>query len=445
MQTQKIKANIISLGCSKNLVDAECMSRILLDEKIDLVPTPDEAGVVIVNTCGFIESAKREAIDVILEIAEKKKAGICEFLIVTGCLAQRYEKDIISDLPEVDAILGTSSYQEIGRTVLSLYGQNTQEAEPKSPLGHMRLNRLVSTDGYAWLKIAEGCSRRCAFCAIPMIRGQYISRPVEDIVEEAENLAAQGFGEIILTAQDTTFYGMDLYKKRMLPELIRKLSRIDGIRLLRIMYTYSDGITEDLISEMKSNPKVAKYLDMPIQHGDNRILKAMNRHDTAESIFTVVERLRKEMPDIVIRTTVLVGFPGETQEAFLRLKELVEKISFDRMGGFVFSPEEGTPAEKMPDPVPQETAQQRLDEVMVLQKQITEKRNMSRIGQITDVLIESVSEDGIFYIGRSYGEAPEVDSSVYVLAPHKALDIGEVIPVRIVNAEHYELIGEALS
>ena len=437
---------IISLGCSKNLVDSECMTRILLDDQMHLVTDPSAANVIVVNTCGFIESAKKEAIDTILEMAEyKKPKGNCDFLVVTGCLAQRYAEDIRRDLPEVDEVLGTGHYQDIAKAIRALYGEYEGPVEnfigEPGSLAHMRINRVVSTNVFAWLKIAEGCSNRCAYCAIPMIRGPYRSRPLEDLVQEAAFLADSGSSEIVLTAQDTTRYGMDLYGKRMLPELIREISKIDTVRLIRIMYTYSDGITDELVREIAENPKVAHYIDMPIQHGDDFVLKSMNRHDSSATITDSINRLRNKIPGIILRTTVMVGFPGETKKAFENLLKNLDAWAFDRLGCFIFSPEENTDAFNMMGKVRKDTAQKRFDILMSRQKEISMKRNEARLQQIVDVTIESISEDGIFYIGRSFGEAPEVDPSIYVAATNDPLEIGQSYAVRIVDFSEYDLTG----
>jgi len=443
---KSIQVYMISLGCSKNLVDAECMTRILLDDKMAMVNEPSTADVIIVNTCGFIESAKKEAIDTIFEMADyKSPKGKCDYLVVTGCLAQRYAEDIRHDIPEVDEVLGTSHYHDIAKSIRMLYGEfagpvENFVSEPGS-LAHMKTNRVVSTNSYAWLKIAEGCSNRCAYCAIPLIRGPYISRLLEDILSEAAFLSESGSSEIILTAQDTTRYGMDIYGKRMLPELLRELSKLPDIRLIRIMYSYSDGITEELIKEMAGNPKIAHYLDMPVQHGDNTVLQSMKRHDTAEMITDSLERLRKEIPDIVLRTTVLVGFPGETAESFENLMKQIALWRFDRLGCFVFSPEEGTEAFSMKGRVRKDVAEKRYSKVMALQQGISESKNQARMQTITDVTIETISDDGIFYVGRSYGEAPEVDPSIYVAAASEPLVIGKSYPIRIVDCSAYDLTG----
>ena len=441
---EAITAHIIGLGCPKNLVDAECMATILLENHVQIVSDCEDAECIIVNTCGFIEPAKKEAIDTILRAADFKTSHKCRFLIVTGCLAERYREDILRDLPEVDAVLGTREYHYIYHAIHSLYQGSPVTCDFLSPLEHMRKHRAVSTKGYAWLKIAEGCSNRCAYCAIPMIRGSYVSRPMEDLLEEAAFLVSQGHHEIILAAQDITHYGVDIYGERRLPELLKLLTAIPDLRWLRLMYTYSDGMTDALIDEIATNDKIVKYIDMPIQHGDNDVLRSMRRRDTAESIVEGVERLRRKIPDIILRTTVLVGFPGETEEAFTHLLELLRKVEFDRLGAFPFSCEEGTDAADMPNPVDPELVTTRWQEVMELQQEISLKKNIARIGKSFNVALESISEDGVFYIGRSYGEAPGIDPEILVLSPNGPLEIGQVVPVRIVDASHYELTGESL-
>ena len=443
---RNVTVSIISLGCSKNLVDSECMTRILIDDQMEMVSDPSMADVIIVNTCGFIESAKKEAIDTILEMADyKMPKGKCDFLVVTGCLAQRYAEDIRSSIPEVDEVIGTSHYQDIAKSIRILYGEYSGPvenfvSEPGS-LSHMRVNRVVSTKNYAWLKIAEGCSNRCAYCAIPLIRGPYISRPLDDIVKEAAFLAESGLSEIILTAQDTTRYGLDIYGKRMLPELIREISKIPKVHLIRIMYTYSDGISDELVDEISNNPKVAHYLDMPVQHGDDSVLQAMKRRDSAQMITNAIERLRKAIPDIILRTTVMVGFPGESKESFDNLMKQIDVWRFDRLGCFVFSPEEGTEAFDMKVRVRKDVAEKRYNKIMAKQQEISLAKNQERMQTITDVTIESISDDGIFYVGRSYGEAPEVDPSIFVAAANEPLEIGRTYSVRLVDSSAYDLTG----
>ncbi|MCH4153090.1 MAG: 30S ribosomal protein S12 methylthiotransferase RimO [Saccharofermentans sp.] len=447
-----IKITLISLGCSKNLVDCECMSRMLRDYGYSIIDDVSDSDVAVINTCGFIESAKSEAIDTILRCADyKTQGGRLKYIIVTGCLSQRYPEDILKEMPEVDAILGTSHYQDICRVVTELFAQDnsgdcTQAkisyVSDPGGLKHLLTDRDISTGSYAWLKIGEGCLHRCAFCAIPLIRGSFVSRPFEDIISEAEIIASKGIKELILAAQDTTNYGVDLYHERRLPQLLRALSGIEGIRVIRVMYGYMDGIDDSLISEIATNPKVASYLDIPIQHGCNKILKAMYRKDTVELITERLEKIRKAIPDIIVRTTVMVGFPGETQEDFEELKSNLIKWRFDRLGCFIFSPEEGTRAFDMPNQVDADIKQQRYDEIYELSRKISEDSVKSRLGTEIYVIIDSVADDGIFYIGRSYGESPEVDPSVYVISQDGELNIGDMVKVRIVDcSDEYDMTG----
>ncbi len=443
-----IKITLLALGCSKNLIDCENMSTELKKAGYNVINDVPESDIVVINTCGFIESAKKEAIDVILEVADYKvPAGNIKKIIVSGCLSQRYPEDILKELPEVDAVLGTAHYGDIVDVVSKLAAELDVETTKKINLtsgkggfSHLVTDRELSTDAYAWLKIGEGCLHRCSFCAIPLIRGTFVSRPMEDIIEEAKIIAGRGVKELVLAAQDTTNYGIELYKERRLAELLKKLSEIDGIELIRVMYGYMDGITPELIEEMANNPKVAHYLDIPIQHGSDKILKAMYRRDNAELITSRLEMIRKAMPDCIIRTTVMVGFPGETEEDFRIMKENLKKWKFDRLGCFIFSPEEGTPAYDLPDQVDDETKQRRYDEIYELQKEISAEQSEKRIGTVTRVNICSVSDDGIFYIGRSYGESPEVDPVIYVASQEEELKIGGFYDVKIVEcSDEYDL------
>ena len=449
MNNSDTKISLIALGCSKNLVDAECMSKLLSEHGYTIVPDFHDAEIVVINTCGFIESAKTEAINTILEVADEKvPSGNVKFIVVTGCLAQRYPEDIKKDLPEVDAVLGTAHYQDICDCIDKLYGTEGPAFDSASNttgvggLAHLMNDRAISTTGYAWLKIGEGCLNRCAFCAIPLIRGSFVSRPEEEILAEARDIASRGYKEIILTAQDTTNYGIDLYKKRALPGLLRKLSEIDGFETIRIMYGYMDGINEELIDAIADIPKVAHYLDIPIQHGSDRILNAMRRRDTAELITAKLEMIRKRIPDIIVRTTVMVGFPGETEEDFETMISNLRKWRFDRLGCFVFSPEEGTVAFDMPDQVPEEIKQARYEKVYEVQKEITEDSAKKRLGTCVKVLIDSVADDGIFYVGRSYAEAPEDDPVIYVAnSSDFDLVIGESYDVKLVEVSDYDITG----
>lgn len=440
------KVYLLALGCSKNLVDAECMSAILKLDHHVIVSTPQDADVIVVNTCGFIESAKTEAIESILAMSDYKKPnGNSDYLIVTGCLSQRYAEDILTDMPEVDAVLGTADYGRISETISMLYstGQRSLELPNRAgSLEHLNVKREPSSGGkYAYIKVAEGCFNRCSYCAIPGIRGDFVSRPMEDIVSEASQLSSDGFEELILIAQDTTRYGLDLYGHRALAQLLRELCQLPQVKLLRILYVYSDGLTDELIDLMKTEDKIAHYLDFPIQHASNNVLKKMNRRDTLDSIRQVITKLRSAMPDIILRSTVMVGFPGEKSEDFNILLAALEEFKFDRLGCFIFSPEEGTPAYDYKPKVRSDVAATRLDKVMKLQQSISLEQNRKRIGTIIPVTLETIHEDGIFYIGRSYGEAPEVDPVILVAADREDMTIGRICDVKIVDAGEYDLTG----
>lgn len=447
-ENQLIKIALVSLGCPKNLVDSECMMSLLKSKGFILTDNISEANVAVINTCGFIESAKKEAIDTILSVGDLKKPnGNIDHIVVTGCLPQRYDKDILESMPEVDVVLGTSHYKDIADVIASFYGDRSSDNDLVSEAGgidHLLTEREITTTGYAYLKIGEGCRNRCSFCAIPIIRGNYVSRSLEDILEEAKSIVSRGYKEIILAAQDTTNYGIDIYGERSLTKLLKEITKLDGLETVRIMYGYMDGMDDDLINEIKNNNKIAHYLDIPIQHGDDTVLKAMNRRDTVEKITNVINKLRTEIPDIIIRTTVLVGFPGETQEMFDNLISNLKIWRFDRLGCFAYSPEEGTPAYDMDGQIDEKTKASRCEKVYEVQRTISEELNKKRIGTVTKVSIESISDDGIFYKGRSYGEAPEVDPEIYVAATNSELEIGKTYEVKIVDSSDYELTGVTL-
>ncbi|MBP1757684.1 MAG: rimO [Firmicutes bacterium] len=444
------KVYLLSLGCAKNLVDSESMSQILRNEGYDLVDTPHVADILLVNTCGFIESAKKEAIDSILQLAEyKQPQGSARFLIVAGCLPQRYAGDILQSLPEVNAVIGTADYGKIHEVIAKLE-RTASGADSQLPdlpgaggsLSHLTVARTPSTpQDYAYIKVAEGCSNRCAYCAIPGIRGPFISRPFEEIVAEAARLSQAGYSELILIAQDTTRYGLDLYGQRRLVELIRAICQLPEVRLVRILYVYNDGLTDELIDLMAQEPKVAHYIDFPIQHASDAILKAMNRRDSQANIRQTIARMRQAMPDIILRSTVLVGFPGETEEDFQQLMEFLQEIRFDRLGCFVFSAEEGTAAAEMKPKIKKSVAKARMDEVMRQQQRISLESNQKRVGQVYAVTLESVADDGVFYKGRSYAESPDVDPDIWVAASQADLQLGQTVQVRIVEANEYELTG----
>ena len=445
----EISVSILALGCSKNLVDAECMSTKLRNAGYMISDSADDCEVLVINTCGFIESAKKEAIDTILKAGDLKYgfngSRKLKHIIVTGCLSQRYPDDILAQMPEVDIVLGTSSYGNVVEAVDSLYeGKDYKRKYAGEPGGmtHLMSERDISTSGFAWLKIGEGCIHRCAFCAIPLIRGPFVSRPMDEIIEEAKNIASKGYKEIVLTAQDTTNYGIELTKRRMLPELLEKISMIDGIEAIRVLYGYMDGIDEELLKVMKNNPKVVHYLDIPIQHGCDKILKSMRRRDTVDIITKKLEMIRREIPDVILRTTVLVGFPGETDEDFEELLDNLKKWKFDRLGCFAYSPEENTPAFDMPDQIDEDVKKERVKRVYDVQYPIALEASKKRIGSEVTVTIDSVSDDGIFYIGRSYGEAPDDDPVIYVAASECELEIGGRYNVKILEcSDNFDLTG----
>ncbi len=429
---------LISLGCAKNLVNSEQMLYLMSEAGYTLVSDPDGADLVIVNTCGFIDAAKSEAIDNILEMAELKKAGRLGGLIVTGCLPERYKETILAELPEIDAVLGISNFKDIvaaadavmeGRT-LSLFSDQSAPVD--------ELPRVVTTGpGWAWLRIAEGCDNFCAFCAIPYIRGRYRSRSMENILEEARDLANHGAKELIVIAQDITRYGTDLYGKRMLAELCRRLSEIEGVKWLRLHYLYPDQFDDELIDEIASNPKIVKYLDIPIQHINNRILESMNRRGTGDEIRALFKTLRERVPGLVLRTSLIAGLPGEGEAEFEELCAFLREAKIERVGVFPFSPEEGTPAAKM-EHVDFEEAQRRADLIMELQAPIMDEFCASFIGKTLDVLCEGYDEESGQWYGRSYADSPEIDGQVFFEGEGRE---GELVPVLIDSAEDGLLYG----
>lgn len=421
------------------------MSQILVENGFRATDRPECADILIVNTCGFIELAKKESINTILSLADyKQPQGNARYLIATGCLSQRYAAEIEKSLPEVDAVLGTADYGQIANLIQRLDAGKTDFVLPGKPgsLLHLNVPRQPATPStYAWIKIAEGCSNHCAYCAIPHIRGPFRSRPQHDIILEAKRLSEEGFGEFILIAQDSGQYGLDLYGRRCLPDLLKSLCQLPAVRLVRVLYTYSNGVTDELIQVMRQEKKIAHYLDIPIQHGSDRILERMNRKDRINEIRSVVFRLRTAIPDIILRTTVMVGFPGETEDDFSALMALLSELRFDRLGCFIFSPEEGTPAFHMRPRVHHQTAKKRQRLVLEQQQTISRESQMKRIGQVLDVTLESVDDHGIFYLGRSYGEAPEVDPVIFVADTSGDVELGQTRPVRLVEAGAYEMTG----
>lgn len=442
---------LLSLGCAKNEVDAEAMSSLLRADQFVLVEDPTDADFLIVNTCGFIESAKREAIDSILTLADIKQdrldRGQKTYLVVTGCLSQRYPKDIRKDLPEVDLVLGTAEYQLIAEECRKLWeqGSNPRLPQGRGSLEHLKALHLPSTDRpYAYLKISEGCSNACAFCAIPAIRGGQKSRPIEELLAEATYYSSLGFKELILIAQDTTRYGSDLYGKNSLVELLKALLTIPNAPYLRLMYVYGDSFSDELIDLMASEEKILPYLDMPIQHASDRILHAMRRRETQACMRELFSKLRARIPGLMLRSTVMVGFPGEEESDFEQLLSFIEEIRFDRLGCFIYSAEEGTLAAKMEQQVDPDLAQVRFDRLMTQQAKISEEASKARIGKSYPILIDGTADDGPFFLGRSYGEAPEIDPQIYLLAQEPDLKIGDIVECKIVEADAYSLTALTL-
>lgn len=437
------KIGMISLGCPKNQVDAEHMLALMDAEGWEIVDYVDGCDAVIVNTCGFIDDAKKEAIENILDMVELKKEGVISKIIVTGCLAQRYKDEIVKEIPEVDAVIGIGANGDIIKTVEEVMsGVDTIEKYPPQCELPLEGQRILTTPQYwAYLKIGEGCSNRCTYCTIPSIRGNMRSRSMENVIDEARQLAESGVKELILIAQDTTSYGLDLYGELKLPELLNELCKIDSIEWIRLLYCYPDRITDELIETMKNQEKVVNYIDLPLQHADDKILKAMNRRGDQALIRNVISKLRTEIPDVVIRTTFIVGFPGEGEEEFETLAEFVNEIEFDRLGVFTFSPQEGTPAFDMEDQVDEDIKTRRGEVIMQDQYSIMEEKNNEKIGKTYRVVVEDYDGYSDSYTGRTYMDAPEIDGLVKFTS-HKDLDIGDFVDVEIFDVEDYDLIGE---
>lgn len=437
----------VSLGCDKNLVDSEVMLSLLRSHGYNITNEEQEADVAVVNTCCFIHDAKEESIQTILELAQLKQTGRLKALVVTGCLAQRYKDEIQTEIPEVDAIMGASNLDDIVEVVEESVKQHSGKLIRLRDLNYLPKNltdRVVTTgNAYAYLKIAEGCNKRCTYCIIPYLRGNYRSIPMEEILDTARKLAANGYQELILVAQETTVYGVDLYQEKRLPMLLREISKIDGIRWLRLLYCYPEEITEELIREMAENEKICHYIDIPIQHCNDEILKAMGRRTSKEQIRKVVEQLREAMPDIAIRTTLITGFPGESTKQHEEMLAFIDEMEFERLGAFTYSPEEGTKAAEYPDQIEEETKKQWLDDIMTLQQEVSYDNNQEMIGRELIVLIEGYLYEEDIYIGRSYREAPGVDGYIFVSAEEEIVS-GEYVPVRITEANEYDLIGEVI-
>ena len=437
-----MKILFISLGCDKNLADSEEMLGLLTAGGHEITDDETQADAIVINTCCFIKDAKEESVETILEMAEYKKTGSCHALIVTGCMAQRYQKEIIEEVPEVDAVLGTTSYGDIVKALEeAVAGNHFEEFRDIDYLPDTGSKRVLTTGGhFGYLKIAEGCDKHCTYCIIPKLRGKFRSVPMERLIAQAEDMAEQGVKELILVAQENTVYGKDLYGKKSLHILLKKLCEIRGIRWIRILYCYPEEIYDELIETIRDEKKICHYLDIPIQHASDRILKRMGRRTSKQELIDIVGKLRKEIPDIVLRTTLITGFPGETEEDHEELKEFVDEMEFDRLGVFTYSPEENTPAAEMADQVPEEVKEERRDELMELQQEISYDRGQDRIGQELLVMIEGKVADESAYIGRTYGDAPKVDGYIFVQTG-ELLMTGDFAKVRVTGALEYDLIG----
>ena len=438
----QFSAYLVSLGCPKNQVDGEMLMRKLCDSGFSVAQSEADADAIIVNTCGFIESAKAEAIEAILEAAEYKKAGLASAVIVTGCLAERYKDEIMNEMPEVDAVVGIGANSDIVKICQKALCGVTTNIFPNKCFLPLDDNRLVKKGSHwAYLKISDGCDNKCSYCAIPGIRGEYRERTLESITEEAESLAQKGIKEIILVAQDTTKYGISLYGKYMLPELLRRISDINGVEWIRIFYCYPDKVTDELIDAIASLDKVCSYIDIPLQHCNKDVLKAMNRSGSYDELKSLIEKMRSKIPGLSLRTTLMVGFPGETEEQFEELCKFVKEMKFDKMGCFKFSPEEDTPAYDMDNQIEEDVKARREEVLGDIQYTVTENANKSRIGKIYKTVVDDI--DGEYYIGRSYLDSPEIDSGIIFSSPDK-LNIGDFADVRITDYDGYDLIGETI-
>ena len=441
-----MKAGFISLGCSKNLVDTEVMLGILKQHGIELTADPASADILIVNTCAFIQSAKEESITTILNMADYKESGRCRSLIVAGCLGQRYKQELLDEIPEADAIIGTGAWSRIMEAVEeTLKGRRVVLAGEDEALYDEKTPRITTTPSYtAYVKIAEGCNNRCAFCAIPLIRGKYRSRRIEDIAAEVRRLSARGAKEIVLIAQDSTDYGRDLYGSPMLAKLLQELVKIDTVKWIRTLYSYPKFFTDELIDTIAREPKLCKYVDLPLQHAHDAVLRRMRRPDTQEDMRNLLQKLRARIPGVTIRSTFIVGFPGETDAQYHTLRNFLEEMRFDKVGVFTYSQEEGTSAAEMPDQVSEEVMQERYHDLMSLQSKISEEVNQALEGEELDVLIEGRDEEQPnIAIGRSYREAPDVDGQVYVEGDTSAR-VGDIVRVRVLQGFTYDVVGERI-
>jgi ribosomal protein S12 methylthiotransferase len=442
------KVAVVTLGCPKNQVDSEIMAG-LLAQNYTLIDAPEMADIIVVNTCTFIQPAKEESIETIFEMARYKESANCKTLIAAGCLAQRYGTELMEEIPELDGVLGTGNIDEIATIVQASGEKRTNLIKKGTPnfLHHELMPRKRSTPDYlAYVKVAEGCDNYCTYCVIPYVRGHFRSRTEESVIREVREMAAQGVKEIMVMAQDTTRFGQDLEGNFLLPRLIRQLAKVEGIQWIRLMYCYPERFTDELIETMRQEPKVCKYIDLPLQHGDNKVLKEMNRQGTIEEAEELIKKLRAAMPDLTLRTTMITGFPGETEQEFQTMVKFIQRVQFDRLGVFAYSQEENTPAGQREDQIPVEVREQRRDFIMELQQDISKKRQQRWINRIVPVLLEQKLSDGK-WMGRTEGDAPEIDGQVYIdnSSGQVTLRVGDIIRVRILEADSYDLIGEVVS
>lgn len=439
-----MNVGFISLGCNKNLVDTQIAIGIFKNKKFNIVNEASDADIIVINTCGFIESAKEEAINTILEMAEYKKKR-CKYLIVMGCLVERYKEDLQKSIPEVDLFIKFSEYNDFENKINQLIDSNKTTIENDYNRLENYLNKTITTGNKtAYLKIAEGCSNRCTYCAIPYIRGPFKSRKIEDILEEANSLAKKGYEELIIIAQDTTKYGIDIYGKTMLSEVLEQVSKIDGVKWIRFLYSYPETITDELIRIVKENKKICKYFDIPIQHISDSVLKRMNRKSDSKSIKQLIEKIRKEIPDVVLRTSLIVGFPGETKENFEQLYEFVKQTRFDKLGVFMYSKEDNTPAEKLPNQINGNTKRARYNKIMKLQNEISRENLKKYLHKELEVLIENKTFDGKYYIGRTEMDAPEIDGVVYIENNKENNLVDKFVLCKITQIKEYDLIAKLI-
>ena len=452
-----MKVGFVSLGCSKNLIDTEIAIGHFQNNKYEIVSNPEKAEVIVINTCGFIQSAKEEAINTILEMAEYKN-GKCKYLIVMGCLVQRYYEELIKELPEVDLFIKIDEYDNMWRKIQKLIEEDTIEIStthtskkiteikplPMPTCDEFYSRALTTGNNFAYLKIGEGCSNRCTYCAIPYIRGPFVSRKMEEIIEEAKILTKKGIKELIIIAQDTTKYGEDIYGESKLAQLLQELSQIPEIKWIRFLYSYPEGITDELIQTVKNNEKICKYFDIPIQHISNKVLKRMNRRTNKEQIQKLITKLRREIPNVTLRTSLIVGFPGETVQDFEELHEFVEKAKFDKLGAFMYSKEDGTPAAKLLGQIHSNTKKSRYNKIMQTQQQISNENLQRKIGQEFEVLIEEVSFDGNYLIGRTKQDVPDIDGIIYVKNDDTKQLQSQFVNVRVTEVRDYDLLAELI-